>query len=120
MVFQTDADLLGTLVGLVLTLFVFSYLLGDNAVFRFTIHLFVGVSAGLAAAVALRNVVVPHLLLPVMDFSEPLEWLWSFLPFLLGLLLLAKLSPRRLRPRGRPGRARGRSQARSSMALLPR
>ncbi len=94
MVFQTDADLLGTLVGLVLTLFVFSYLLGDNAVFRFTIHLFVGVSAGLAAAVALRNVVVPHLLLPVMDFSEPLEWLWSFLPFLLGLLLLAKLSPR--------------------------
>jgi hypothetical protein len=94
MVFQTGADLFGTLVGLVLTLFVFSYLLGDNAVFRFTVHLFVGVSAGLAAAIALRNVIVPHLLLPLLDLSQPLDWLWAALPAVLGLLLLAKLSPR--------------------------
>jgi hypothetical protein len=40
----TLPDLLGGFVGLLLTLLVFSYLLGDNVLFRITIHIFIGVA----------------------------------------------------------------------------
>ena len=43
------ADWIGALFGFILTLVVFSYLIGDNPVFRLTLHLFIGVSAGFAA-----------------------------------------------------------------------
>ncbi|HUF39033.1 MAG TPA: hypothetical protein VMN57_10960 [Anaerolineales bacterium] len=94
MVFLTVADLVGAVVGIVLTLLVFSYLLGDNLGFRFAIHLFVGVSAGLAGAVALRTVILPHILLPLIDFSDLGAWFQAFVLLVLSVLLLAKLSPR--------------------------
>jgi predicted membrane protein len=52
------SDIIGTFVGLVLTLAVFSYLLGDNILFRIAIYIFVGVAAGLAAAMVAYNVLV--------------------------------------------------------------
>jgi hypothetical protein len=42
-------DLIWTIVGFILTLMVFSYLFGDNPLFRLVTYLFVGVSAGFAA-----------------------------------------------------------------------
>jgi hypothetical protein len=94
MVFQTTADLVGAIVGIILTLLVFSYLLGDNPGFRFAIHLFIGVSVGLAGAVALRTIILPYILLPLIDFSDLSAWFQALVLLVLSVMLLAKLSPR--------------------------
>ena len=48
-----------------LTLFIFSYLIGDNPLFRIAVYIFVGVSAGYVAAVACRQVLWPDLFFPL-------------------------------------------------------
>ena len=42
-------SLIGGALGFLLTLCVFSYLLGDNALFRIAIHIFIGTAAGFVA-----------------------------------------------------------------------
>jgi hypothetical protein len=86
-------DLIGGLLGFALTLMVFSYVLGDNALFRITIHLFIGVSAGYAAVVAWYSVVFPRLILPLFNGTQS-ERLFVLFPLVLGGLLLFKASPR--------------------------
>ena len=86
-------DLIGGLLGFLLTLCVFSYLLGDNGLFRFAIHIFIGVAAGFVAATALRSVIFPQLLVPLIG-GAPAERLWVLFPLLLSFLLVAKAFPR--------------------------
>jgi hypothetical protein len=86
-------DMIGTLLGFAFTLMVFSYAFGDNALFRITIHLFIGVAAGYAAVVAWYNVVWPQLLLPIIGGSQS-ERLFVLFPLVLSGLLLFKISPR--------------------------
>jgi hypothetical protein len=50
-------DLAGTVLGFIFTLLVFSYVFGDNALFRLTIYIFIGVAAGYAAVLAWYNVI---------------------------------------------------------------
>ena len=95
MTFATWPDLIGTLIAALLTLLVLSYIIGDNPLFRVTIYLFIGVSAGFAGAVAFRSILIPHLFKPLWallmgDFST--ASLLNLVPILLSLLLLAKLS----------------------------
>jgi hypothetical protein len=92
----TLPDLLGGFIGLMLTLLVFSYLLGDNILFRVTIHIFIGVAAGFSAVVVFRNVIWPRLILPLLSGSQG-ERLLLLIPLGLSLLLLAKVSPRMAR-----------------------
>jgi hypothetical protein len=82
-------ELISALVGLLLTLMVFSYLIGDNPLFRIAVYLFIGVASGYAAAVVWHYVLVPKLFQPLGTLN-PL----SFVPLAFGLSLLAKLSPR--------------------------
>ena len=89
----TLTDLFGGFIGLMLTLFVFSYLLGDNVVFRITIHIFIGVAAGFSAVMAFYNVILPRLILPLFSGSQG-ERLLLLVPLMLSILLLAKVSPR--------------------------
>lgn len=96
------ADLIGTILALLLTCMVLSYIFGDNPLFRFSVHLFIGVASGYAGAVVVRNVLLPNLLFPLLavtggDFSVPI--LLSLVPVVLSLLLITKLSP----PLGRIG-----------------
>jgi hypothetical protein len=79
-------------VGLILTLVVFSYLIADNPLFRFAIYLFIGVSSGYAAAVIVRNVLLPRLNLFQTDDINQL--ILSIIPVVLSVTLLTKLSPR--------------------------
>ena len=72
-----------------LTLMVLSYLIGDNPAFRVAVYIFIGVSAGYAAAVAWHQVLYPRLIVPLISGS-----LLTIVPLVLGLLLLLKLSPR--------------------------
>jgi hypothetical protein len=85
-------DLVTGLVSFLLTLMVLSYLIEDNPAFRVAIYVFIGVAAGYAAAVAWNQVLMPRLFLPLAQGG----WtnLLLVIPFLLGLLLFAKLSPR--------------------------
>jgi len=86
-------DLVGGALGFLLTLCIFSYLLGDNGLFRLAIHVFIGVSAGFVAAIAVQNVIIPQVLKPLWSGSLD-QKLWALLPLLGGLMLLAKVSPR--------------------------
>jgi hypothetical protein len=63
----TALETVGTIASALLTLMVLSYLLGDNFLFRIAVHLFVGVAAGYAGALALRTVLYPRLILPVVN-----------------------------------------------------
>ena len=82
-------ELLSALIGLTLTLMVFSYLIGDNPLFRIAVYLFIGAASGYAAAVVWHSVLVPKLSQAFTTLS-PL----SIVPFVFGISLLAKLFPR--------------------------
>ncbi len=82
-------------IGLILTLLVFSYLIGDNPLFRFSIYLFIGVSSGYAAFAAWQYVLWPKLFSPFLSqFGNLNQLLLLAVPVVLSLSLLAKLSPR--------------------------
>lgn len=87
------ADLIGVFLGFVFTLFVFSYILGDNPLFRFAIYLFIGISSGFVAIIAIYNVLLPRLVLPLLS-SDQNERLLGLIPLTLSALLLMKISPR--------------------------
>jgi len=80
-------------VSFLLTLMILSYLVGDNPAFRIAVYIFVGASAGYAAAVAWWQVLYPKLILPMFmgNFSGLVI---SVVALVLGVLLLMKLSPR--------------------------
>ena len=85
-------EFLSAALGLILTLLIFSYLIGDNPLFRLAIYLFIGVSSGYAAAVVWHSVLSPRL--SQLTLGDPVQLLMGGIPFLLGLTLVAKLSPR--------------------------
>jgi hypothetical protein len=87
------ADMVGMIVGFVLTLMIFSYIFGDNVLFRIALHIFVGVAAGYTLAIAIYNIIWPQLIIPLLSGSSQ-ERLVTLVPLALGLLLLAKISPR--------------------------
>lgn len=80
-------------ISFLLTVMVLTYLIGDNPAFRVAVYIFIGVSAGYAAAVAWHQVLYPRLVLPLLAGSLA-ERLLALIPLVLGLLLLFKLSPR--------------------------
>jgi hypothetical protein len=80
-------------VGFFFTLFIFTYLLGDNPLFRVTVYIFVGVAAGYVASVAWWQVLLPDLFLPLLTGSMTQRAL-LLVPVLLSLLVLMKVSPR--------------------------
>ena len=86
-------DLIGAALGFLLTIAIFSYLVGDNQFFRIAVHLFVGATAGYVGAVLVYNVLMPQLFIPLL-FGSWGERLLRGVPFILGGLLLFKLSPR--------------------------
>jgi hypothetical protein len=89
-------DLITGGISFLLTLMVLSYLIGDNPAFRVAIYIFIGVSAGYAAAVAWHQVLYPRLIIPLVSGNLPDRFL-AIVPLVLGLLLLLKLSPRSAR-----------------------
>lgn len=84
-------DILSALAGLILTVMIFSYLLGDNPLFRIAVYLFIGVSSGYAATVVWHYVLVPKLFSQLGDVDQ---LVFLVVPLILSFSLLAKLSPR--------------------------
>jgi hypothetical protein len=82
-------DLIGVWVGAILTLLVFSYLLGDTPLFRIAQAIFVGVAVGYGATAAIYLVLAPKLFEPLIANAADNGPL--FVPLALGLLLFTKL-----------------------------
>ncbi|NLE43397.1 MAG: hypothetical protein GX620_01645 [Chloroflexi bacterium] len=82
-------ELVGSIIGGVLTLMVLSYLLGDNPLYRAAMHLFVGLATGYALGFAVKEVLVDRVApsLSAGDFSMAV-------PVVLGLLLTVKVLTR--------------------------
>lgn len=90
-------DALGSIVAFLLTVMVFSYLAGDNPLYRIAMHLFIGVAAGFATLVLVQNVILPQLVFGTMDAvkvvsTDPLPLVRLIVPILLCILLSLKLS----------------------------
>lgn len=86
-------ELISALVGLILTLMIFSYLIGDGPLFRIAVYIFIGVASGYAATVVWHQVLVPKLFEPLRT-TNPNQLLLMIIPLALCLSLLAKLTPR--------------------------
>jgi hypothetical protein len=82
-------EALGTWLAALLTIIVYSYLLGDNPLYRLAEHLFVGSAVGYAAVVAWHSVLMPRLIVPLAQ--DPYGNWPLFIPLALGLLLLTKV-----------------------------
>jgi hypothetical protein len=86
-------DLIAAFLGFVFTLLIFSYVLGDNPLFRIATYIFVGVTAGYVAAVAFWQVLWPDLFYPLFYEGGPQNALLAVPLMLIGLMLM-KASPR--------------------------
>ncbi|MBI5822466.1 MAG: hypothetical protein HZB18_00405 [Chloroflexi bacterium] len=91
MIFQPD--LITGVISFIFTLLIFSYLIGDNPLFRIAVYIFVGVSAGYVAAIALWQVIVPRLAYPLV-FGSMNEKIFAAIPLLGSLFILLKVSSR--------------------------
>jgi hypothetical protein len=83
-----SSELIGGILAAALTLLVFSYLLGNNPLYRLAQHLFVGVSLGYVGTVVLTTVLWPR----IDQFADaPLVNLPTLVPLVLGLLIIVRL-----------------------------
>src|SRR4051812_24334465 len=89
-----DPTFIGGIVAGLLTLMVFSYLLGANPLWRIAQSLLVGVSVGYVSLVVLTQVVAPQVakvIQPPAGLSDTDRWL-AAVPVALGLLLLLRIA----------------------------
>ncbi len=86
-------DLIGLIIGFLLTIFIYSYIWGDNPLYRLAVHILVGVSAAYAAVVVTRELLLP-VYIQLRDSPSALELATGLVPFVLGLLLVLKRLPR--------------------------
>ena len=77
---------LPSFVGLLFTILILSYVVGDNPAFRLAVYAFIGISAGYVTAIVLIQVIVNQMILPVFS-GGPTEWLLEGIPLVLGLVL---------------------------------
>jgi hypothetical protein len=90
---------------------IFSYLLADNFLYRIAVHILVGVAAATVAIVAVESVLIPWINSTVLTEQGNRDAaivtavrVMGVVPFLVGVLLLFKFSPR-LAPVGNLGLA---------------
>ncbi len=87
----SSLDAIGLALGVVLTLMVFSYLLGNNPAYRLALYLFLGATTGYAFGVVTWEILILRVGVPLLVGRR----LLVVVPLLLGVLLLLKLLPRR-------------------------
>ena len=85
-------NIIGLIIGLLLTLFIYSYLIGDNPLYRISVHLLVGVSAAYAVVVIVRQLLLPIWRQVQADPTSPDSVIW-LVPILFVLMLLARRLP---------------------------
>lgn len=86
-------DLVLGIIGLALTVMVFSYLIKDNVFFGIALYLLVGVSSGFATLLIIRSVILPMLISPLTQPGTQAFYL-ALVPLLLSILLVLMLFKR--------------------------
>ncbi|MGQ9909705.1 MAG: hypothetical protein ACUVS2_12810 [Candidatus Flexifilum sp.] len=84
---------IGIWVGFALTLMIFSYLLGDNVLYRIAVYVFVGLAAAYVTIIAIESVIRPWLMATLFS-GDAGGMAVGLIPPLLGLLLFMKASGR--------------------------
>lgn len=85
-------ELAGLIIGILLTLFIYSYMIGDNPLYRISVHLLVGVSAAYAVVVVVRQLLLPIWRQIQANPTDPDSLVW-LVPVLFVLMLLARRLP---------------------------
>lgn len=85
-----NAELIGLIIGLTLTLCIYSYLfMGDKFPYRLAVHILVGASAAYAAVIVIRQVILP-IVQTITENPTPSEIIYLLVPILLALFLLLR------------------------------
>ncbi|MBW4439404.1 MAG: hypothetical protein KME04_19860 [Pleurocapsa minor GSE-CHR-MK-17-07R] len=82
-------DQIGLIAGFVCTLLIFSYLLGDNFLYRLAIYAFAGITAGYVTVVTVESVILPWIR-GTFGSGDPIGLVVGAVPLVLGVLLLLK------------------------------
>ncbi|MBE2183764.1 MAG: hypothetical protein IAE89_10095 [Anaerolineae bacterium] len=82
-------DQIGLAAGFVFTLMIFSYLLGDNFLYRLAVYIFAGLAAGYITVLTVESVILPWLR-GTVGSGEFGGIIIGILPVVLGVLLLTK------------------------------
>ena len=69
---------------------VFSYILGDRLFFGIATHILIGVSAGFLALVVIQKIILPYLVKPLANVTDP-GLLLALVPLALSILLVLML-----------------------------
>ena len=85
-------EFVGLIIGILLTLFIYSYLIGDNPLYRISVHLLVGVSAAYAVVVVVRQLLLPIWQQVQADPAGADSVIW-LVPILFLLMLLGRRLP---------------------------
>ena len=80
-------ELVWGVVGLVLTVMVLSYLIGDNFLFRIAASIFIGVTSGFLSVLIIRQILWPYLFAPLVG-GTLVDRLWVIIPLGLAVLLV--------------------------------
>ena len=106
MILSDGWSMASTLTGGVATIAIFSFLLGENRLYRFFEHLFIGIAAAWGLMLTLKNFLWPKILEPVLgldimqypdgsySMEYPLARLLYLIPFAFGLLYYCMYSQR--------------------------
>lgn len=84
---------IGLIIGFLLTLMVFSYVLGDNLLYRLAVYVFVGLVAGYTTVITVESVLIPWFS-STLNSADPALIGLGLLPLIIGFLLLLKSSTR--------------------------
>jgi hypothetical protein len=89
-----NIQLIATYAAAVLTVMIFSYLLGDNFLYRLGVAMLVGAAAGYSLIVAVESVIIPWIKLTLITGFGTSNFVIGLLPILIAALLALKISPR--------------------------
>ena len=78
-----------TTITALLTLAIYTILVGDNPVYRFVEHLLVGLSVGYSLVVTVKSVLIPQAVLPLAGGQ-----VLAIVPVILGLSMFLRIHPR--------------------------
>lgn len=90
---ETLGEFGGIFLGFLLTIAILSFIIKDNPLYRLAVHILVGVSAGYAVVVVIREVIRP-LIDGLFQSTSLMVRLYWIVPIILAVLLLLKIIPR--------------------------
>jgi hypothetical protein len=87
--------LVGEFLAFILTIMVFSYIIGDNPVYRIAVHAFLGVAAAYMTVITLQGVIYPRLILVYEAAANQGDFAGALIlavPFILAIFMFLRAS----------------------------